>query len=494
MKTIEEEIKEDISRLENLSKLMEIGNSMFTTCFSFDCFAQAVSREAYYAELIFADVVNNLKNEESGMILDYIDCGEDWLKWEKRLKRYAFLYDRAYKLNEPGYLDTWSLWTNEKLYTDEKLGKEPPKIWRPYLAHCPEEEYEPWPEGVPYDLRYKYDLKGMLLSLSSHMGELHEITKIINPQIATDYYDLKHDDYYYFHKNEIEEELQPKLSCVPSVYIKKNTDNLIWEEGVRLKDTGFERFLNEDYNTEKYFYPEGNLDKEAAGKYLAKYTTELSQEQKDAFFRYILVREKVEEFVKEKTGETKAAKSTPKPRGSATQQREEKQHGFDYPVFSKGSGVTDQHIAAVYKHLTSRGWVSTQTQEVDFISLFSGKSNPCEIIWTGLDKQGSNKPTKLGISALYVLFKSMHDEILITSKSKLGPILESHFVDTEGRFVSKVSNANRTSAIANDVIKHILNIMRTRPKAEDIQDWLQEQMDTRYDRNDRQDLHWHNKG
>lgn len=185
-----------------------------------------------------------------------------------------------------------------------------------------------------------------------------------------------------------------------------------------------------------------------------------------------------------KSGGNSSLTTTPKP---------EKQHGVEYPVFSKGSGVTEDHIKALYRLLTARGWISTQTKEVDFLRLFYGKSNDCEIIWTGQDKLGNNEPTTLGVSALYVLFKNMFDEGLITTGSKgqkVGPILEMHFVNTEGHFLINVSNVSTTSANANDYIKQILKIMKMRPSSEDIQRLLEEDMESKYDKNDRQDLNY----
>lgn len=171
--------------------------------------------------------------------------------------------------------------------------------------------------------------------------------------------------------------------------------------------------------------------------------------------------------------------------------KSEKQHGVDYPVFSKGSGVTDYHIKALYMYLTARGWISTQTNEVDFMRLFNGEDNDCEIIWTGQDKLGNNEPTVLGVSALYVLFKKMADEKLITTgrkSTRVGPILESHFVDSEGHFLTNVSNISSTSQNANTYIKKILEAMRMRPSSENIQALLQGEMESKYDKYDHQDL------
>ena len=171
----------------------------------------------------------------------------------------------------------------------------------------------------------------------------------------------------------------------------------------------------------------------------------------------------------------------------------EKQHGVEYPVFSKGLGLTEDHIKALYRLLTARGWISTQTKMVDFLRLFNGKNNDCEVIWTGQDKLGNNETTPLGVSALYVLFKSMADEKLIITGSKVervGPILETHFVDVKGHFVTKISNISTTSQKARAYIEQILVTMRMRPDSEDIQRLLQEEMESKYDENDRQDLNY----
>ena len=174
----------------------------------------------------------------------------------------------------------------------------------------------------------------------------------------------------------------------------------------------------------------------------------------------------------------------------------EKQHRVEYPVFSKGPGVTDNHIKALYKLLTTRNWISTQTSEAEFHRLFSGSSNDCEIIWMGPDELGSNEPTTLGISALYVLFKRMADECLIVignGSKRVGPILETHFVDVDGHFLSSVSNVNKTSSIANDYIGKILKLMKTRLSSDDIQRFLEKEMESKYDQYDTQDLRIHKR-
>jgi hypothetical protein len=73
---------------------------------------------------------------------------------------------------------------------------------------------------------------------------------------------------------------------------------------------------------------------------------------------------------------------------------------------------------------------------------------------------------------------------------KVGPILEMHFVDTDGHFLTNVSNLSTTSAKANDYIQQILRTMKMRPSSEDIQRLLEEDMESKYDENDRQDLNY----
>lgn len=154
----------------------------------------------------------------------------------------------------------------------------------------------------------------------------------------------------------------------------------------------------------------------------------------------------------------------------------EKYHRMDYPVFSKGIGVTDYHIIVMYQHLVNNGWLSAQTSQGEFLRLFSGKSNDCEIIWMGLQQVGRKEPVRVGVSALYFLFKQLSDEKLICSKQKVGVILESHFVDKEGHFLQSVSNVMRASAKAQEVIDWVMTIMRYSPNAEDLSKLLENEM------------------
>lgn len=180
-----------------------------------------------------------------------------------------------------------------------------------------------------------------------------------------------------------------------------------------------------------------------------------------------------------KTDRSKKTKNTP-----VATSESEKQHGVDYPVFAKGPGVTEDHIKAMYRILTSRSWISTQTTQAEFLRLFSGVSNSCEIIWLGQDKQGSNRPTQLGIAALYVLFKKLIEEKLISTSNKgsVGPVLESHFVDSTNHYLTSVSNSTNASKKANEVIELIIITLKTQPNAEIVQKLLKEDMQEKIDK------------
>ena len=165
------------------------------------------------------------------------------------------------------------------------------------------------------------------------------------------------------------------------------------------------------------------------------------------------------------------------------------QHGIDHPVFAKGLGIMKVHFQILYVRLIQRGWISTQTNVIDFLRLFNGHANPCEVIWTGREITGKDKPRTVGKAALYVLFTTMESEKIITcTSSKVGPILESHIVDTGGRYLTKISNDTRVSRSAREFIDDLIRTMHTQVPAEDLQRLLEEEMPSQYDRNDRQDM------
>lgn len=274
-------IEKQIKRLQDISKFMEMGNSMFTTCFAFDCFAQAVEHELIYAHSDFMETIKNPLFEESEVMLQYIDYGEDWLKWKEKFQKYA-------RFNDEGGISLtgkWSLWTDEHLHPDKKLQKERDETRTDYLYY------------KITDYRDKYGLRRKLETLAWYMEQMHELINKLNPQVARNFFDFKYDEYVMFNRKEIDNELDVRFSCIPSMYLKEDTDAIIKKQGDRVKSRRFEQYLQEGYDTNRYFFPNGVLNKEAAGMYLALHTRELSTKQKEEFLKYVYVREKVEEFV-----------------------------------------------------------------------------------------------------------------------------------------------------------------------------------------------------
>lgn len=184
------------------------------------------------------------------------------------------------------------------------------------------------------------------------------------------------------------------------------------------------------------------------------------------------------------TGQAATAKKENRKAKKSDAKPVEKQHGVDYPVFAKGLGVTDAHLKMVYYLLKNRGWISPQTSESDFMMLFSDRSNDCKIKWTGQTLRGNNELNILGKSALYVLFKRLVEEKLIKTSynERVGPILESHFIDEEGHFLTAISDKKTTSKQANEVIEQVINMMRVKPKSEDLMNLLAEEMQEKHDK------------
>ena len=108
----------------------------------------------------------------------------------------------------------------------------------------------------------------------------------------------------------------------------------------------------------------------------------------------------------------------------------------NYTTF-KMCGIMEKHLQMLRQYLTTVGWIAKDTQPDDFHNLFSGKINNTKITWTG----------KVGKGMLRYLFQRICKEqkLLVPHAYHLTTILESHFVDTDGRYLyglnkSKVCN------------------------------------------------------
>ena len=168
----------------------------------------------------------------------------------------------------------------------------------------------------------------------------------------------------------------------------------------------------------------------------------------------------------------------------------EKQHGIEYPVFSKGTGVTDAHIKMLFHLLARYGWLDANNNaESQFMLLFKGGQNKCEVKFTGKHIKEDKTKKKLGKAAIYQLFKTLWDENLIETdkekKTKVGPILETHLTDMRGRFLTKISGQNRVSTDAEKVIIEAVGILTTKLYTDDINGMIDTEELTKYDRYNR---------
>ena len=101
--------------------------------------------------------------------------------------------------------------------------------------------------------------------------------------------------------------------------------------------------------------------------------------------------------------------------------------------------------------LINVGWIARDTQPDDFYKLFSGKFNNAKITWTN----------KAGKGMLRFLFLQMYKQqmIAVPYGYYLTTILEAHFVDPDGMYLSKL-NKSKDSRTHLPVIKDCMDILQ----------------------------------
>ena len=115
------------------------------------------------------------------------------------------------------------------------------------------------------------------------------------------------------------------------------------------------------------------------------------------------------------------------------------------------SGITVGHIDLLRRKLIQVGWIAKDTLPDDFYKLFSGKTNSTKITWTGA----------VGKGMLRFLFQKMVDqgEIVVPDNHSITTILESHFVDEDGIYISGL-NSSKESSKHFPIVKECLNILQ----------------------------------
>lgn len=172
---------------------------------------------------------------------------------------------------------------------------------------------------------------------------------------------------------------------------------------------------------------------------------------------------KISGAVRRKNSKQKAeskAKTERKSRTPKAKQAETKEHGVERDTFSCSKHITPNHLKLLLQELQEAGWVSSRSNEADFRALFSGKVSSCEIIWTG----------EMGLGTLKELFNTMLDEQLISlpgGARSVNSVLENHFVDANGNFVSDL-NSSSPAESAFQTIYRLVDILKVRLKTDDI--------------------------
>lgn len=115
------------------------------------------------------------------------------------------------------------------------------------------------------------------------------------------------------------------------------------------------------------------------------------------------------------------------------------------------SGITVGHIDMLRQKLIQVGWIAKDTLPDDFYKLFSGKTNSTKITWTGA----------VGKGMLLFLFQKMVDqgEIVVPDNHSITTILESHFVDEHGIYISGL-NSSKESSKHFPIVKECLDILQ----------------------------------
>ena len=154
-------------------------------------------------------------------------------------------------------------------------------------------------------------------------------------------------------------------------------------------------------------------------------------------------------------------------------------------TFGRKSGVTDGHMTLLYQKLVKEEWI--EGNEADFKALFSGKRDEnCELTWKGMFGKGT----------LVELFKRYVAERLITVAEgfTLPAILEGHFKDISGAWLTGLDKGNGANDKALPIITECVRLLKASPDQliygayDDDEDFKSE-----YDPFDHQDLNLHKR-
>ncbi len=177
--------------------------------------------------------------------------------------------------------------------------------------------------------------------------------------------------------------------------------------------------------------------------------------------------------------------ATPK-KGSGKKDSDEKPpRPRETMTLKRRSKVLDGHLALLFQELTKEGWIDGF--EANFKNLFSGqRDEKCQLTWMGLYGKGT----------LVELFKQLINAELIDVPAgyTLPSILEGHFMDKQGHWLTGLDKGDAPNSKASPVIDECVKLFET-----DVQRFLSggydddEDFQSKYDKYDQQDMHWHKR-
>lgn len=164
-------------------------------------------------------------------------------------------------------------------------------------------------------------------------------------------------------------------------------------------------------------------------------------------------------------------------------------------------GITEGHMTLLFLDMEREGWVIGA--ERDFRALFSGRRENAKQIWTG----------KMGKSTLEYLFQMLCNApkgIALPEGYTLPAILQGHFTDEQGEFLTGLGKGHQPNIKAIPIIKEWVDMLQLEPDEllhhvrghrhdssdDDIkQDVLEEfdDYDSVYDSYSHQDMHTHKR-
>ena len=177
--------------------------------------------------------------------------------------------------------------------------------------------------------------------------------------------------------------------------------------------------------------------------------------------------------------------ASPKKGGGKKDSDEKPEKPRETMTFGRKSGVTDGHIVLLYQKLVKEGWI--EGNEADFKALFSGKRDEdCQLSWKA----------KYGKGTLVELFKQFVSAGLVTVAGgfTISSILESHFKDSDGHWLTGLDKGNAANDKALPVINECVKLLKANPEQLIYGDYDDdEDFQSKYDPYDHQDLNLHKR-